>query len=132
MTRVAVIGAGTWGTAVGAIAAVNAEAVLWARDPSVAARVDAEHVNPDYLSDIPLPETLHATADLAEACTGADVVVMGVPSHGFRDVHLRPPAARTHPKPPAAPGAAATPALPARSRPPGGTAPPTSPRCLPN
>jgi glycerol-3-phosphate dehydrogenase (NAD(P)+) len=86
MTRVAVIGAGTWGTAVGGIAAVNAEAVLWARDPRVAARVDAEHVNPDYLSDIPLPETLRATADLAEACTGADVVVMGVPSHGFRDV----------------------------------------------
>src|SRR6185436_9622428 len=86
MTRVAVIGAGSWGTAVGAIAAVNADAVLWARDPEVAARVDAEHVNRDYLPDIPLPEALRATSDLTEACTGADVVVMGVPSHGFRDV----------------------------------------------
>ena len=86
MTRVAVIGAGSWGTAVGAIAAVNADAVLWARDPAVAARVEREHANPDYLPDIPLPESLHATSDLVTACTGADVVVMGVPSHGFRAV----------------------------------------------
>ncbi len=85
-SRVAVIGAGSWGTAVGAIAAVNADAVLWARDPAVAARVDVEHVNPDYLPDIALPRSLHATSDLVAACTGADVVVMGVPSHGFRDV----------------------------------------------
>jgi len=86
MTRVAVIGAGSWGTAVGAIAAVNADAVLWARDPQVAARVDAEHANPDYLPDIPLPDALRATSDLTDACSGADVVVMGVPSHGFRNV----------------------------------------------
>ncbi|MGZ4713551.1 MAG: NAD(P)H-dependent glycerol-3-phosphate dehydrogenase [Acidimicrobiia bacterium] len=84
--RVAVIGAGSWGTAVGAIAAVNAEAVLWARDPAVAERVNTEHANPDYLPDIPLPESLHATSDLAAACAGADVIVMGVPSHGFRAV----------------------------------------------
>jgi glycerol-3-phosphate dehydrogenase (NAD(P)+) len=86
VTRVAVIGAGSWGTAVGAIAAVNADAVLWARDPAVAVRVDTEHANPDYLPDIPLPDALHATSDLVAACTGADVVVMGVPSHGFRHV----------------------------------------------
>ena len=55
-------------------------------EAAVAARVDREHVNPDYLPDIPLPESLHATSDLVAACTGADVVVMGVPSHGFRDV----------------------------------------------
>lgn len=86
MTRVAVIGAGSWGTAVGAIAAVNADAVLWARDPAVAAHIEDQHSNPDYLPDIDLPPSLHATSDLVEACTGADVVVMGVPSHGFRSV----------------------------------------------
>jgi glycerol-3-phosphate dehydrogenase (NAD(P)+) len=86
MTRVAVIGAGSWGTAVGAIAAVNADATLWARDPAVAARIDADHENPDYLPGIALPATLHATSDLVAAVTDADVVVMGVPSHGFRDV----------------------------------------------
>ncbi len=86
MTRVAVIGAGSWGTAVGAIAAVNADAVLWARDPAVAARIDAEHANADYLPGITLPDALHATSDLLAVVDGADVVVMGVPSHGFRDV----------------------------------------------
>ena len=85
-TRIAVIGAGSWGTTVGAIAAVNADAVLWARDPAVAAQIDTEHHNSHYLADITLPESLHATSDLIEACTGADVVVMGVPSHGFRTV----------------------------------------------
>ncbi len=86
MTRIAVIGAGSWGTAVGAIAAVNADAVLWARDPAVAAHIVDEHTNPDYLPDIALPESLDATSDLGAACAGADVVVMGVPSHGFRAV----------------------------------------------
>jgi len=86
VTRVAVIGAGSWGTAVGAIAAVNADAVLWARDPAVAARIDSEHANPDYLPDIELPGSLRATSDLVAAVTGADVIVMGVPSHGFRAV----------------------------------------------
>ena len=86
MTRIAVIGAGSWGTAVGAIAAVNADAVLWARDPVIADQINREHANPHYLSDIALPETLRATSDLLEACAGADVVVMGVPSHGFRAV----------------------------------------------
>ncbi len=86
MTRIAVIGAGSWGTAVGAIAAVNADAVLWARDPAVAARIADEHVNPDYLPGIALPVSLDATSDLGQACAGADVVVMGVPSHGFRAV----------------------------------------------
>jgi glycerol-3-phosphate dehydrogenase (NAD(P)+) len=93
VTRVAVVGAGSWGTAVGAIAAVNADAVLWARDPSVAARIDAEHANPDYLPGIALPASLRATSDLVDAVRDADVVVMGVPSHGFRDVlHAAAPA----------------------------------------
>ncbi len=86
MTRVAVIGAGSWGTAVGAIAATNADAVLWARDDGVVARVNRDHTNPEYLPGITLPDSLHATSDLAVACSGADVIVMGVPSHGFRSV----------------------------------------------
>ena len=86
MTKVAVIGAGSWGTSVAAIACTNADCVLWARDPAVAARVASEHRNPDYLPGVELPASLGATASLEDACVGADVVVMGVPSHGFRDV----------------------------------------------
>ncbi len=85
-TRIAVIGAGSWGTTVASLAAVNADAVLWARDPAVAEEVDTEHQNSHYLPDITLPESLRATSDLIEACTGADVIVMGVPSHGMRGV----------------------------------------------
>jgi glycerol-3-phosphate dehydrogenase (NAD(P)+) len=84
--KVAVIGAGSWGTAVAALAAHNEPTTLWARRPELAADIRDRHVNTAYLPDVVLPERLHATSDLEEALDGAGVVVMGVPSHGFRDV----------------------------------------------
>ena len=84
--KVAVIGAGSWGTTVAALASSNAPTVLWARNPVVAEQVARVHTNSDYLPDITLPDALGATSSLAEACEGAEVVVMGVPSHGFRAV----------------------------------------------
>jgi len=60
--------------------------VLWARRPEVAGQVEAERRNPDYVPNLALPPTLTATGDLAGALAGADVVVMAVPSHGFRSV----------------------------------------------
>src|SRR3954452_20558073 len=86
MTRVAVVGAGSWGTAVAAIVAENATTTLWARRDDLAACIESEHENPDYLPGIALPAALHATADLAAVCSGADVVVFAVPSHGLRAV----------------------------------------------
>lgn len=84
--KVAVIGAGSWGTAVASLAARNEPTTLWARRAELAADIRERHVNTAYLPDVALPDALHATADLQEALDGADVVVMGVPSHGFRDV----------------------------------------------
>lgn len=84
--RVAVVGAGSWGTAVAAIACANADAILWARRDELAQAINATHENPTYLPGIALPPSLRATSSLEEACAGADVVVVGVPSHGFRDV----------------------------------------------
>jgi len=84
--RVAVIGAGSWGTAVAAIAAANTPTVLWARREELAKQIATDHVNGDYLADLPLPERLESTSDVHEATRDADVIVMGVPSHGFRDV----------------------------------------------
>jgi glycerol-3-phosphate dehydrogenase (NAD(P)+) len=84
--KVAVIGAGSWGTTVAALACANAPTVLWARDPAVVEEVNTQHRNADYLPSIDLPPELGATASLTDACQGADVVVMGVPSHGFRAV----------------------------------------------
>ena len=87
-TKVAVIGAGSWGTAVAAIACHHTPTTLWARRKDLADEISTTHVNGAYLADYPLPEQLKASASLEEALTGADVVVMGVPSHGFRDVLL--------------------------------------------
>jgi glycerol-3-phosphate dehydrogenase (NAD(P)+) len=84
--KVTVVGAGSWGTSVAAIASANADAWLWARDPALAEAIDRTHCNPEYLPDIALPDPLRATASIEAACRDADVVVMGVPSHGFRAV----------------------------------------------
>jgi glycerol-3-phosphate dehydrogenase (NAD(P)+) len=88
-TRVAVIGAGSWGTTVAALAARNAPTILWARRPGLAEQIADERVNGDYLDGEELPCALRATADLEEAAGEADVLVMAVPSHGFRAVFER-------------------------------------------
>jgi glycerol-3-phosphate dehydrogenase (NAD(P)+) len=84
--RVSVIGAGSWGTTVAALAATNTPTALWCRRPELAEQVNAAHVNADYLPTFALPDTLRATADIGEAAGSADVLVMAVPSHGFREV----------------------------------------------
>ncbi len=84
--NVAVIGAGSWGTTIAAMAAVNTPTILWARRPELAAQINDAHVNGDYLANFVLPEQLRATSSLEEAVSCADVLVMAVPSHGYRDV----------------------------------------------
>jgi glycerol-3-phosphate dehydrogenase (NAD(P)+) len=83
--RVAVVGAGSWGTTVAALAAANAPTVLWARRAALASQIDDAHVNGDYLPSFVLPEGLRCTSDMETAVASADVVVMAVPSHGYRD-----------------------------------------------
>ena len=84
--RITVLGAGSWGTAVAALLARVPGVTLWARDPALAERIDREHENPRYLPGVTLPSELHATGDLLSACAEADVLVLGVPSHGLRAV----------------------------------------------
>jgi glycerol-3-phosphate dehydrogenase (NAD(P)+) len=86
LDKVAVIGAGSWGTTVAAVAARSAPTVLWARRPVLAESLERTHENPDYLPGIVLPDALRATASLDEAVTSSALVVMAVPSHGFRAV----------------------------------------------
>lgn len=94
--QVAVIGGGSWGTTVAHLCAHNALTTLWARRPEVAEEVATRHTNESYLPGFELHPELRATASLEEAVAGADVLVMGVPSHGMRDTaralapHLRP------------------------------------------
>ena len=88
-SKVAVIGAGSWGTTVGAIAARQTRTVLWARRKELADEINDAHRNGDYLSRHLLPDSLLATASLEEALDSADLVLMAVPSHGFREVLAR-------------------------------------------
>lgn len=70
--------------------------MLWARRPEVAEEVRSSHTNATYLPGYELPPALEATSSLEEALSGADVLVMAVPSQGFRSVleelagHVRP------------------------------------------
>src|SRR2546430_1438183 len=84
--RVAVIGAGSWGTTVAALSTANNPTILWARRKDVADEITTVHTNSAYLPGVTLPEGLHSTPSLEEAVGAADVVVMAVPSHGFRVV----------------------------------------------
>jgi glycerol-3-phosphate dehydrogenase (NAD(P)+) len=68
------------------MAATAAPTILWARRPELAEAIRETHTNPDYLPEFRLPETLEVTSELEEAVAGADVVIMAVPSHGFRQV----------------------------------------------
>ena len=83
--QVAVIGGGSWGTTVAHLCAKNAPTTLWARREEVAIEVRDHHTNSAYLKGFELTPTLHATASMEEAVCSADLLVMGVPSHGMRE-----------------------------------------------
>jgi glycerol-3-phosphate dehydrogenase (NAD(P)+) len=85
-SSVVVVGAGSWGTAVAGLAARNTATMLWARRRDLAETILETHQNPTYLPGTDLPDSLVATSVLREAIEGRDIVVMGVPSHGFRAV----------------------------------------------
>jgi glycerol-3-phosphate dehydrogenase (NAD(P)+) len=84
--KVAVIGAGSWGTTVASMAAINTPTTLWARRTDLVDTICATRENPDYLPGFTLPDALIVTDDIESAVGSADVVIMAVPSHGFRDV----------------------------------------------
>ena len=85
--KMAVIGAGSFGTAMAIVAGkAGNDVLLWAHDPNVAAGIAATGKNPHYLADIPLGENVHATNDLAEAAAFGETAFMVVPSHHYRRV----------------------------------------------
>ena len=82
--KVAVVGGGSWGTTVAHLASDHVPTVLWARRDDLADEVNSRHTNERYLPGHQLNPALRATTDLAHAVAEADVLVMGVPSQGFR------------------------------------------------
>ena len=82
--HVTVLGAGSWGTTVASLTTSLNPTVIWARNPEVAAEINEAHTNATYLPGAALPVQLRATADMVEALRSADVLIVGVPSKGFR------------------------------------------------
>lgn len=85
-SNIAVIGGGSWGTTVASLASRNANVTLWARDSQTVREINEDHRNSKYLKDSQLHPNLRATEDLHESIAGADAIIMGVPSHSFREV----------------------------------------------
>lgn len=105
---VLVLGAGSWGTALAALACQRAPTRLWSRNADSAARINEQHQLPAYLPNIPLPSQLKATSDFAAAMrhvlgddTQPGLIILGVPIAGLAAVcaqitaHL--PTQRQHP-----------------------------------
>jgi glycerol-3-phosphate dehydrogenase (NAD(P)+) len=87
MSRIAVIGAGSWGTALAVhFARAGRPVHLWARDELLVGRMVASGANDRYLPDVPLPPAVVPTASLGDALEGAQFLVVAVPSHGLRAV----------------------------------------------
>ena len=87
MTRIAVVGAGSWGTALANLLATRGEqVVLWAYEKEVVEEVNRRHRNDLFLPEAPLHQAIRATNDLGEAVKGAPVIVSAAPSHAVRAV----------------------------------------------
>jgi glycerol-3-phosphate dehydrogenase (NAD(P)+) len=78
--RVAIIGAGSWGTALACALCPGGETYLWSRDPGQLATMERARRNPRYLSDIQIPKEVHLTTDLADAVYKVPIVIMAVPA----------------------------------------------------
>jgi glycerol-3-phosphate dehydrogenase (NAD(P)+) len=86
MSKVAVFGAGSWGTAFSIVLADAGNDVhLWARREEVAVAVNEQRENADYLPGVELPPAIQATHDVEKALHGADVVVLATPSQSLRE-----------------------------------------------
>lgn len=87
--RIAVLGAGAWGTALAIALARRHPVQLWARDAAQAAAMRATRINARYLPDAALPETLRVEADFAAAAGGSELNLIATPLAGLRETLRR-------------------------------------------
>ena len=85
--KACVLGSGSFGTAVATVLAHNCETVsIWGREADVISAINTQHENTGYLPGLKISERIVATAAIQESVTGADIVVVGTPSHATREV----------------------------------------------
>ncbi len=82
--KLAVLGAGAWGSAVAKVAATQHTVALWARDPQQVEVIARTHENARYLPGIALGAAVHASADLANTVAGADLIILATPTDALR------------------------------------------------
>jgi glycerol-3-phosphate dehydrogenase (NAD(P)+) len=88
--KIALLGAGSWGTALAILAARNGcQVLLWGHDAKHIAALARDRENKQYLSGLAFPDTLHVTADLTDIATFSDVLLVCSPSHAFKDILVK-------------------------------------------
>jgi glycerol-3-phosphate dehydrogenase (NAD(P)+) len=84
MTKIAVLGAGSWGTSLAILLARNGHpCTLWGHEPQHIARLRAERRNQRYLPAVDFPDRLELTENLSSAAAGSEVILLVLPSHAF-------------------------------------------------
>lgn len=87
MKKISIIGAGSFGTAIGVVLGSKEFPVtIWAREAEVVSGINRSGYNPSYLKDVKLPASVKATASLEEAVDGAEMIVFATPSHALREM----------------------------------------------
>jgi len=87
MTDIALLGAGSWGTALAIVLADNGHCVkMWARRKEQADEINNRHTNEKYLPNVALPENIAASTDMSSVIDGADTIVVVIPTKSMREV----------------------------------------------
>ena len=82
--KLAILGAGAWGTALGITLASHHQISLWVRDPAQCRNLVADRINARYLPDVAIPENIRMTPEMASAIEGSALIVVAVPTLALR------------------------------------------------
>jgi glycerol-3-phosphate dehydrogenase (NAD(P)+) len=85
--RIAVIGAGSWGTALAIVAArAGHDVTIWSRNEAVVESINRDHINSTYLTDARIPNEVEAIPDISEAVAKKELIILAAPSHATREL----------------------------------------------